>query len=110
MSTVAAFLADALADEGNDVEAMRYSRLSAERAADEDVVTQVMWRVARAKAAADPEFAREAVRLAVPTDYPDLKARALLAAGDIEAAVAQYSAKGNVAAVTRLLAEQPTSS
>lgn len=110
MSTVAAFLADALANEGNDVEAMRYSRLSEERAADEDVVTQVMWRVARAKAEADPGLAREAVRLATPTDYPDLKARALIAAGELDAAVAEYSTKGNIAAVTRLLAQQTASS
>jgi ATP/maltotriose-dependent transcriptional regulator MalT len=109
MSTMAAFLADALGPESD--EALHYSRLSEELAADEDVVTQVMWRIARARASGDEELARQAVRLAEPTDYPDLKARAFLALGDVardpasrQRAVAEYERKGNVAAIARLVA------
>jgi class 3 adenylate cyclase/tetratricopeptide (TPR) repeat protein len=112
MSTMAAFLADSLASEGDDSEALRYSQLSREHAAAEDIVTQAMWRLARAKAAREPDLAREAVRLVEATDYPDLKARALLAtwqvAGDSDArqrAVAEYDRKGNVAAIARLAAQ-----
>jgi class 3 adenylate cyclase/tetratricopeptide (TPR) repeat protein len=111
MSTLAAFLADALATEGDDDEAMRYSHLSEQHAADEDVVTQVMWRIARAKASRDADLAEQAVRLADPTDYPDLKARAFLAlaqvSGDLsfrDSAIAEYERKGNLAAVARLVA------
>ena len=111
MSTMAAFLADALAPDSK--EALRYSRLSEELAADEDVVTQVMWRVARARAAADEDLAIQAVRLAEPTDYPDLKARAYLAFAQAaedpsfrRRAVAEYERKGNVAAMARLVAPE----
>jgi predicted ATPase/class 3 adenylate cyclase len=111
MSTVAAFLADALVPE-ND-EALRFSRLSEELAADEDVVTQVMWRVARSRATGDEDLAMQAVRLAEPTDSPDLKARACLAfaqaAGDPafrRRAVAEFERKGNVAAIARLVAPE----
>ena len=110
-STMAAYLADALASEGEDAEALHYAQLSRDDAAAEDVATQVMWRVARAKAAQEPDLARHAVHLAEQTDFPDLKARAFLGvwlvAGDSEArarAVAEYERKGNVAAVTRLAA------
>jgi class 3 adenylate cyclase/tetratricopeptide (TPR) repeat protein len=110
-STMASYLADALASEGEDAEALHYARLSRDTAAAEDVVTQVMWRLARAKAAHEPDLAREAVQLAEQTDSPDLKARALLGlwqvTGDGEArarAVAEYERKGNVTAVARLAA------
>jgi class 3 adenylate cyclase/tetratricopeptide (TPR) repeat protein len=109
MSTMGAFLADALAAQGEKHEAIRHSRLSEERAADEDVVTQVMWRIARARASGDENLARQAIRLAEPTDYPDLKARAFLALAQISGdssfrgrALAEYEAKGNVAAAARL--------
>jgi tetratricopeptide (TPR) repeat protein len=102
MSTIAAFLADALAGQGLDDEALHYSMVSEQEAAEVDVVTQVMWRVARAKVEKDDGLAREAVRLAETTDHPDLKARALAARGDIDAARRIYEAKGNVAAVARL--------
>jgi hypothetical protein len=49
--------------------------------------------------------------LAEPTDYPDLKARAFLALGDVsrdpvsrQRAVAEYERKGNVVAAARLVA------
>jgi predicted ATPase/class 3 adenylate cyclase len=111
MSTMGAFFADALAVQGQNDEAIRYSGTSEERAAEEDVVTQVMWRIARAKASSDEDLARQAVQLAQPTDYPDLKARAFLALAQVsgdrsfrEQAVAEYEGKGNVAAVARLVA------
>jgi class 3 adenylate cyclase/tetratricopeptide (TPR) repeat protein len=111
MSTMAAFLADALAPDTD--EALRYSLLSEELAADGDVVTQVMWRVARARATNDNNLAADAVRLAKPTDYPDLKARAFLALAEVAGdptirrrAAAEYERKGNVAALTRLIARE----
>jgi hypothetical protein len=89
---------------------LHYSRLSEGLAADEDVVTQVMWRIARARATGDEELARQAVRLAEPTDYPDLKARAFLSLGEVardpvshQRAIAEYERKGNVAAIARLV-------
>jgi class 3 adenylate cyclase/tetratricopeptide (TPR) repeat protein len=106
MSTMAGFLADALT--ADPAEALRYSRLSQELAADEDVVTQVMWRIARARASGDVDLATEAVRIAEPTDYPDLKARAFLAFAEVardpaahRRALDEYDRKGNLAAVAR---------
>jgi hypothetical protein len=63
-----------------------------------------MWRIASSKIDDDRSLAAEAVHLAEPTDYPDLKARALVAAGEISEARRIYEAKGNVAAVQRLSA------
>jgi class 3 adenylate cyclase/tetratricopeptide (TPR) repeat protein len=103
-SVLAAFLADALAVEGLSDEALRYSRLSEEQAAEIDVVTQVMWRVARSKATGDRSLAQEAVRRAEPTDYPNLKARALVAVGEISEARRIYESKGNASAADRLSA------
>jgi tetratricopeptide (TPR) repeat protein len=104
MSTIGAFLADALANQGFHDEALVFAKTSEESASAVDVVTQVMWRVAQAKASGDGELARQAVELAMPTDYPDLKARALLAAGDRDGAIVEYEVKGNVAAIARLAA------
>jgi hypothetical protein len=110
MSTVAAFLADALAAEERNEEAIHYSRLSEEHASALDIATQVMWRVARARAVDDTRLSAEAVVLAVPTDYPDIKARAFAVAGDLERALKVQEDKGNVAAAKRLLAHQTASS
>ena len=111
MSTMAAFLAATVPPESED--AVRYSRLSEKLAAAEDVVTQVMWRIARARALCDEELATQALRLAEPTDYPDLKARALLAFAQVSGdssfhrrAVDEYERKRNVAAVARLVAPE----
>jgi class 3 adenylate cyclase/tetratricopeptide (TPR) repeat protein len=110
MATVAAFLADALAP---SKEALRYSYLSEELAADEDVVTQVMWRVARARVTGDEGLAAHAVQLAETTDSPDLKARAYLVSAQVtgstsfrQRAAAEYERKGSVAAVARLVASR----
>jgi hypothetical protein len=68
-----------------------------------------MWRAARARATGDRSLAREAMMLAAPTDYPDIKARALLAAGERDEASRIYTEKGNVAAVERLSAHARSS-
>jgi class 3 adenylate cyclase/tetratricopeptide (TPR) repeat protein len=104
MSTMAAFLADASYASGDTPAAVRHAEISAEHAADEDVVTQVMWRIARGTAEEDEELLREAVRLAEATDYPDLQARALAALGEIDAACRIYESKGNLAAARTLAA------
>jgi hypothetical protein len=102
MSTVAAFLADACAASDQREEAIRYAEISAEHAAASDIVTQVIWRVSVARATNAPDLAAEAARLAAPTDYPDLKARTLVALGELAEARRIYQTKGNVAAVARL--------
>ena len=103
-STIAAFLADALCMTGAFPEARRFADEATRDGAPEDIVTQVMWRIARSKADGDSELAEEAHRLALPTDYPDLKARALIALGELPEARRIYEAKGNLAAVERLSA------
>jgi hypothetical protein len=97
-------------------DANEFTDFAESHASDDDIVTQVMWRVARAQAlapageAADTErLAREAVDLAAPTDFLDLQATALLAlarvlreSGSSEAARAAadarqvYERKGNI--------------
>ena len=107
---ISAFLADALCEEGEFEEAARFARLAKDGATPMDVVAQVMWRVALARATSDTGLGREAVALAERTDSPDLKARAYVAAGDLRAAQLAYESKGNVAAARRLLARQTASS
>ena len=119
-ATIAAFLADALCLDGRYDEAEEVSRIS-EDAPESDVVTQVLWRTARARAIVHRDrktaeaLAREALATAQATDYPDLEARALLSVAEVvgpgeeasglrEDARRLYEAKGNVAAVTRLSA------
>jgi predicted ATPase len=119
MSTMAAFLADALCLTGEYEEAEEISKVSEQQAAAADVVTQVLWRSARARAIAsrDPRaaetLAREALATAQATDYPDLEARALMSVAEVvgpggeasrllDDARRLYEEKGNVAAVARL--------
>jgi hypothetical protein len=116
---MAAFLADALSQDGKHEEADEAARLSEQHAPASDIVTQVLWRTARARALAEPEsaeaerLARHAAALARDTDYPDLKARAftclaqVLGPGDEQSSLfaearAVWEQKGNVAAVARL--------
>ena len=114
--TIAAYLAATLAYEGRFADADELARFAESHAWEDDIVTQVMWRVARAlvRAAAEDageaeRLAREAVELAAPTDFLDLQATALLAvarvlraAGSPDAASAAsearaiYERKGNV--------------
>jgi class 3 adenylate cyclase/tetratricopeptide (TPR) repeat protein len=109
-STIASFLADALCTIGEPAEARHFAEEAARDGAAEDIVTQVMWRVARSKADGREQLAEEANRLAQATDYPDLKARALLALGEDAEARRIYEAKGNVAAASQLLAQHTASS
>ncbi len=122
--TVAAFLAAALAEAGRDEQAELLARFAEQEGWDDDVVTQVMWRLARAEVrsrAGEPaeaeRLAREAVERARPTDFLDLQAAALLVlaqvlrdAGSPDAtrvaaeARAVYERKGNRAGARRAAA------
>jgi class 3 adenylate cyclase/tetratricopeptide (TPR) repeat protein len=126
--TVAAYLAAVLAQEGRSAEAEDLASFAESHTWEDDIVTQVMWRVARARlpasvveAAEAERLAREAVELAAPTDFLDLQATALLAlarvlqeAGSPEAADAAaearavYERKGNIVGVRRAVAAAPT--
>jgi class 3 adenylate cyclase/tetratricopeptide (TPR) repeat protein/O6-methylguanine-DNA--protein-cysteine methyltransferase len=116
--TVAAYLAAVLAQAGRFAEAEEFAQFAESHAWEDDIVTQVMWRVARAQALAAAgeseaeQLAREAVELAAPTDFLDLQATAQLAlarvlheagspaAADAAAqAQAVYEQKGNVVGV-----------
>ena len=124
-STLAAFLAQALVEDGRFADAEEFAQVSAETGAAADVVTQAVWRGARARARAHfgdvvegERLAREALRLAEGTDFLDLQAGSLLnlaevlhladrhkeAAGLIQRARRTYARKGNLAAVRRLSA------
>jgi tetratricopeptide (TPR) repeat protein len=132
LSTIAAFLAEALCAQGEDDEAEQLTLESERAAAPDDVTSQVAWRTTRAKLLAhrgDVEraeaLAREAVTRADETDWPSLRgearralAGALLAAGRKEAAaevareaVGVYEAKGNIAGAeaARALLEETVS-
>jgi class 3 adenylate cyclase/tetratricopeptide (TPR) repeat protein len=127
MSTTAAFLADALCLDGKHEEAEEISKVSEEHAAAADVVTQVLWRTARARATAGRDrpaaeaLAREALTTAQATDHPDLEARALMSVAEVigpgdeaprlvDDARRLYEEKGNVAAIARLSADWSPSS
>jgi tetratricopeptide (TPR) repeat protein len=124
IATVAALLAEALFRQGRLEEADAFSKESEATAAEDDVASQVLWRIARAKIVArggDADgavsLARSAVDLHRGSDEPDLLGTALLdlaevseAAGATEdaraalaEAIALFEAKGNVvsAAVAR---------
>ena len=114
--TLAAYLAAVLVEEVNLGDAEALASYAESHSWENDIVTQVMWRVARAQIQAHTgetaeaeRLAREAVALAAPTDFLDLQATALLAlarvlreAGSPEAATvgaqaqAVYERKGNV--------------
>jgi class 3 adenylate cyclase/tetratricopeptide (TPR) repeat protein len=115
-ATIAAYLAAALAQGDRSAEAEQIAQFAQSHAWEDDIVTQVMWRVALAQVkarAGDVAIAerlgREAVELAAPTDFLDLQATALLAlarvlreagtpeAADVAArAQAVYGLKGNL--------------
>ena len=81
LSTVAGFLAQALYAEGDYHEAARFSRASEDAAATDDVFSQMLWRISRAKILVrqgDSEraeaLAQEAVRLGEATDLLSTRA------------------------------------
>ena len=121
-STTDAFRAQALLAQGRDDEAEHYTRLSEQRAATSDLLTQMMWRSVRARVLArrgDFEqaeaLARHAVSLAAQTDFVNQHADVLLdlthilrQAGRLEVARATgtealhlYQQKGNSVAAAR---------
>jgi tetratricopeptide (TPR) repeat protein len=89
-STLAAFLAQALVEEGRYSDAIEFSRVSEETGAAADVVTQAVWRSARATAlahagdwAAAEVLAAEAVELSGGTDFLDLQGNTLLSLANV---------------------------
>jgi predicted ATPase/class 3 adenylate cyclase len=84
LSTLSAYLADALYAQYRLEEADRYTRISEEAATLDDIASQVWWRLTRARLlghsgeSAAEALAREAVALAEPTDDLFLKARSLI--------------------------------
>jgi predicted ATPase len=125
LSTTAAFLGRAVLEQGRDEEADDLAKMSAQLAANSDVLSQILWRGVRAQVLARRELveeaeklAREAVMRAESTDFINHRADALLDLSQVleaslrqsEAAVAVsealrlYEAKGNIvaAATTRL--------
>jgi tetratricopeptide (TPR) repeat protein len=106
-ATFAALRAEALRRLGRLDEALALTEEAARIASEEDLTTNVQWRVTRARAltqagrtAEAGELAREAVEIAERTDFLSLQADALSALpGGRERALALYAQKGNVAAV-----------
>jgi predicted ATPase/class 3 adenylate cyclase len=90
LSTAAALLAHTLDAQGELAEAERFSRVSEEAAAPEDVFSQVLWRSARAKIRARQgelaeaeALAREAVALAGKTDLLNTQGDTLASLGEV---------------------------
>jgi tetratricopeptide (TPR) repeat protein len=125
LSTTAAFLARAVLERGRDGEAEDLAKLSAQLAAKDDLLSQVLWRGVRARVFGRraqfeeaEALAREAVELAQKTDFVNHRADALLdlaqvlkASGRVDEAVTSasealrlYQLKGNrvSASATRL--------
>jgi class 3 adenylate cyclase/tetratricopeptide (TPR) repeat protein len=115
LSTMAALLARALIAQGRSEEAERFTIVSEQAAAEDDLASQVLWRGARARVLADrgeferaESLAREAVSLARFSDFVNTRADVLMdlahvlhsARADAAAVVAEalslYEAKGNV--------------
>jgi predicted ATPase/class 3 adenylate cyclase/DNA-binding winged helix-turn-helix (wHTH) protein len=122
LATTAAMLAQAVYAQGRHEEAMELSRVSERAAATNDLSAQVTWRGVRAKVFAAQDrggeaeaLAREAVRLAEPTDFLTIRADALLdlaevlrhagssaeAEDAIRAALELYERKGDVVSAER---------
>ena len=121
-SAVAPMLGEALFRQGKLDEAERYSLLSEELSATDDVAAQALWRGVRAKVLAargqvEPALglAKEAVAILTETDFLDWHAQACLdlasllrEAGDRDAAraaageaVALYTRRGNLVGIAR---------
>jgi predicted ATPase/class 3 adenylate cyclase len=123
LSTTAAFLGEALLAQDRDDEAERFARLSAELTAEDDVLTQAMWRgvqaaiLARRGGLAEAErLARQGVGLAERTDFLNHRAEALVVLGTVLAqqgrsegaqgalaeALGLYERKGNLVAAAQV--------
>ena len=123
LSTTAAFLGQALIAQDRHKEAEGLAEISAELAAGDDLITQVLWRGVRARCLAvggrleeAERLAREAVTLGEATDLLNQRADALVDLGivlgmlsrsaDAQATFAEavrlYEQKGNVVAAGRV--------
>jgi len=90
LSTVAAMLAGVTYEQGRYEEAERLAEISEQATADDDLISQVLWRVARARLLARrgeldeaERFAREAVTLMAETDELDRQGDTLLGLADV---------------------------
>jgi ATP/maltotriose-dependent transcriptional regulator MalT len=121
LSTMAAFLASALAAQGRDDEAEALTRVSERAASETDLASHVLWRGARARVLAQrgeldaaERLAVEAVRLGEPADFVNTRADVLMELAHIRAlagrpdavdaaaeALEMYESKGNAAAAAR---------
>ena len=115
-TTLGAVLADIWSELGRDDEAEELAREVAGAVAQDDLAPQVLWRVALARVlahrgeATDAEaLIAEALDLTAAIDFPDLRARALMAAAEVtgdaqllDQARDVYEAKGNTAAAARV--------
>ena len=123
-ASIAAFLAESIYRQGRDDEALVFTAITEELAADDDLEPQVLWRSVRAKVlvkrgdrAQAEELAREAAELVEDTDFPELRAIAFLSLAEVlESAGASveadqlvgqaretYERKGNVVAAKRMV-------
>jgi predicted ATPase/class 3 adenylate cyclase/DNA-binding winged helix-turn-helix (wHTH) protein len=131
LSTTAAFLGQAVLAQGRDDDAERAAGLSAELAAEDDVLTQAVWRgvratvLARRGGLAEAErLARQAVALAERTDLVNHQAETLAVLGavlglrgrhdDSQAALREalrlYEQKGNLMAAMEVRADLASAS
>ncbi|HEU0303815.1 MAG TPA: adenylate/guanylate cyclase domain-containing protein [Gaiellaceae bacterium] len=129
LSTVAAFLAEAVYVQGRDDEAAELTGISESLMSRDDVTSYISWRSVRAKVAArrgegdrGEALAREAVSAASESDWPHVRGGACEALAEVLAAtgrekdarkavkqaLALYDAKGSVAAADRLRARFET--
>lgn len=115
-TTLGAVLADIWSELGRDNEADELARKVAGAVAQDDLAPQVLWRVAlarvlvhRGEAAHAEALIAEALDLTAAIDFPDLRARALMAAAEVtgdaqllDEARGVYEAKGNTAAAAQV--------
>jgi DNA-binding SARP family transcriptional activator len=90
LSTVAAYLSEALYRQGKYDEANRFNRVCEEAAAPDDIESQASWRAVQAKLTVrNGEFekaerlARDGVEIAAKTDYLDLRGRTLMSLAEV---------------------------
>jgi len=123
LSSVAARLAQALAVQERDEEALEVTAFVERIAADDDLEPQAVWRVARATVLARrgetevaETLAREAIELVKETEWPPAQAEAYAALAEaleaagrrndacsaLEQAIARWEEKGNVVSAKRL--------
>jgi class 3 adenylate cyclase/tetratricopeptide (TPR) repeat protein len=128
-ASIAAVLGETLYNEGRDDEAARFTEITEELAAADDLVPQALWRGVRAKVLARrgeldqaEDLAREAVALVENTDFPDLQAGTFLSLAEVlesagkteeaarltDRARELYERKGNLVAARRMVRSMNT--